>query len=49
VDPAHGRVSWVSPIARALLKAREGDAVTLSTPAGDERLEVLGIRYEELK
>ncbi len=49
VDPAHGRVSWVSPIARALLKAREGDAVTLSTPAGEERLEVLAIRYEELK
>jgi len=49
VDPARGRVSWVSPIARALLRAREGDAVTLSTPAGDERLEVLEIRYEELK
>ncbi len=49
VDPARGRVSWVSPIARALLKAREGDAVTLSTPAGDERIEVLAIRYEELK
>ena len=49
VDPARGRVSWVSPIARALLKSREGDAVTLSTPAGDESLEVLRIRYEELK
>jgi transcription elongation factor GreB len=49
VDPARGRVSWVSPIARALLKAREGDTVTLSTPAGDEPLEVLAIRYEELK
>jgi transcription elongation factor GreB len=49
VDPARGRVSWVSPIARALLKAREGDTVTLSTPAGDEQLEVLVIRYEELK
>ena len=49
VDPAHGRVSWVSPIARALLKTREGDAVTLRTPAGDEQLEILGIRYEELK
>jgi transcription elongation factor GreB len=48
VDPARGRVSWVSPIARALLKSREGDAVTLSTPAGDESLEVLRIRYEEL-
>lgn len=48
VDPARGRVSWVSPIARALLKSREGDAVTLNTPAGDEALEVLEIRYEEL-
>jgi transcription elongation factor GreB len=49
VDPARGRVSWVSPIARALLTAREGDTVTLRTPAGAEELEVLGIRYEELK
>ena len=49
VDPACGRVSWVSPIARALLKSRQGDAVTLSTPAGDELLEVLRIRYDELK
>jgi len=49
VDPGRGRVSWVSPIARALLKAREGDAVTLETPVGEEQLEVLAIRYEELK
>jgi transcription elongation factor GreB len=49
VDPAHGRVSWVSPVACALLKAREGDTVTLKTPAGDERLEVLEIRYRELR
>jgi transcription elongation factor GreB len=48
VDPARGRVSWVSPMARALLKAREGDTVTLRTPAGEERLEVLEIRYEAL-
>jgi transcription elongation factor GreB len=48
VDPARGRVSWVSPVARALLKAREGDVVTLKTPAGDERLEVLEIRYTEI-
>ena len=45
VDPARGRVSWVSPVARALLKARLGDIVTLRTPAGEEPLEVLGIRY----
>jgi len=49
VDPARGRVSWVSPIAKAMLKAREGDAVTLATPAGEERLEILQVRYEELK
>lgn len=46
VDPVRGRVSWVSPIARALLKAREGDLVQLRTPAGLETLEVLEVRYE---
>jgi transcription elongation factor GreB len=45
VDPSHGRVSWVSPIARALLKAREGDTVTLHSPAGDEQLEILEVTY----
>jgi transcription elongation factor GreB len=45
VDPSHGRVSWVSPIARALLKAREGDTVTLRTPSGEERLEILEVTY----
>jgi transcription elongation factor GreB len=45
VDPARGRVSWVSPIAKALIKAREGDSVTLRTPAGDEKLEILEVKY----
>jgi len=45
VDPAHGRVSWVSPIAKALLKAREGDTVTLRSPAGEEALEILEVTY----
>jgi transcription elongation factor GreB len=45
VDPARGRVSWISPIARALLKAREGDVVPLKTPAGVELLEILEVRY----
>ena len=49
VDPAHGRVSWVSPVARALIRSREGETVTLRTPAGEEQLEVLEIRYEELR
>ena len=48
VDPARGRVSWVSPIARALLKAREGDTVSVRTPSGAEELEVLEIRYVDL-
>jgi transcription elongation factor GreB len=49
VDPAHGKVSWISPIARAVLKAREGDVVTLHTPAGDEKLEILKVTYEEIR
>lgn len=45
VDNLQGEVSWVSPIARALIKAREGDEVTLMTPGGLDRLEVLEVRY----
>jgi transcription elongation factor GreB len=45
VDPARGRVSWISPVAKALLKAREGDVVTLRTPAGAAEIEVLEVRY----
>ncbi|MFN3416499.1 MAG: transcription elongation factor GreB [Caldimonas sp.] len=45
VDPLQGEVSWVSPIARALLRAREGDEVSLVTPAGVERIEILQVRY----
>ena len=40
-------VSWVSPIARALLKAREGDTVDLNTPAGVETIEVIAIDYPD--
>ncbi len=45
VDLAHGRVSWISPIARAMTKARAGESVPLRTPAGVETLEILGVRY----
>jgi transcription elongation factor GreB len=48
IDTARGYVSWVSPIARALLKAREGDTVVLRTPAGVEELDVVAVRYEPL-
>ena len=47
-DPARGRVSWISPVARALAKARPGDTVTLRTPAGAETLEVLDVRYDPI-
>ena len=47
-DAGRGRISWVSPMARALTKAREGDEVTLRTPAGDRHLEVAAVRYEAL-
>ena len=46
-DHLHGEVSWVAPIARALLKAREGDEVSLMTPGGVETLEVIEVRYPE--
>lgn len=44
-DLQRGQVSWVSPIARALMKAREGDIAELRTPAGIQHIEVLDIRY----
>jgi transcription elongation factor GreB len=44
-DSLAGEVSWISPIARALLKAREGDEVRLLTPGGVETIEVLQVRY----
>jgi transcription elongation factor GreB len=41
VDPATGAISWLSPMARALLGAAVGEVVTVSTPAGDEEWEIL--------
>jgi len=48
IDTARGYISWVSPMARALLKAREGDTVTLRTPVGAEEIEIVDVRYEAL-
>ena len=44
-DNLAGEVSWIAPIARALLKAREGDEVKLQTPGGAETLAVVAVRY----
>ena len=47
-DPAQGRVSWVSPIAKALLKKQPGDVVQLQTPGGMEEFEIVDVKYEAL-
>ena len=47
-DPAQGRVSWISPIAKALLRSREGDNVKLQTPAGIQNLEIISVQYKVL-
>jgi transcription elongation factor GreB len=44
-ESARGEVSWIAPIARALLKARVGDEVRLVTPRGVETIEILEVRY----
>ncbi len=46
-EPLQGRISWISPVARALIKAHEGDTVVLRTPAGVDELDVLEISYPE--
>lgn len=45
-DAAAGRISWISPLARALLRAREGDVVRFTSPAGAREVEIVNIRYE---
>ena len=44
-DPATGAISWISPLARALISARLGDVVTLRLPDGERRLEVAAVEY----
>ncbi|EGI78421.1 transcription elongation factor GreB [Hylemonella gracilis] len=44
-DNLRGQVSWISPVARTLLKARVGDVLKLVTPAGVEEIEVLEVSY----
>jgi transcription elongation factor GreB len=48
IDETHlgpNRISWISPIARALIKAREGDTVRFQSPAGLREIDVLSVRY----
>ncbi len=46
-DAARGRISWVSPLAKALLNAGRGDLVTWRRPAGDKELEIIAIGKDE--
>jgi transcription elongation factor GreB len=45
LDPLKGKISWVSPVARAITQAQVGDLVTLATPHGPEELELLEVEY----
>ena len=47
-DASRNLISWISPLARALLKAREGDTVVLRSPAGEEEIEILAVEYREI-
>ena len=44
-DAAQGRISWIAPLSRALIKAREGDVVRFMSPAGVREIEVVEVRY----
>ena len=48
-DSGRGYISWISPMARALLKAREGDTVSVRTPGGVDELDVVAVRYVALE
>lgn len=48
IDTSRGYISWISPMARALIKAREGDVVTLHAPGGTEELEILEVKYQTI-
>ena len=45
IDPLNGKISWISPVARALTKAHAGDSITLVTPGGKEELEIIEVTY----
>ncbi|UCV27315.1 transcription elongation factor GreB [Ferribacterium limneticum] len=43
-----GRISWISPLARALIKAREGDSIRFQSPVGVREIDILEVRYEAI-
>ncbi len=47
-DATRGRISWISPLARTLIKKREGDSFIFRTPGGEQTLEVLSVEYKAI-
>ncbi len=45
LDPLNGRISWISPVAKALIKAREGDTVSIVTPQGRMAVDIESVEY----
>ena len=45
-DLKQGKISWISPLAKVLMKARVGDVVELNAPGGKEPIEILALKYE---
>ena len=48
IDLDRNHVSWISPLARALMKSGPGDSVTLHAPGSTEELQILEVRYERI-
>ena len=48
IDVDRNRISWLSPLARALMKSGPGDRVVLRAPGGTEQLQILEVRYERI-
>ena len=47
-DASSGRISWISPLARALIKSREGDSIRFQSPVGVREIDILEVRYEAI-
>lgn len=48
IDPAHGKISWISPLAKVILNLEKGDAVSFRSPKGEEEIEILKIEYRAI-
>ena len=49
IEPARGKISWISPLAKAFLNHVEGDFVTFRSPKGEEEIEILKVNYLEIE